>query len=90
VRILAKPSASSSAGGFSPSSQAIGDGATVCQPFGSDGAICLPPSHGFSVDALRPAWPSWIAIGMSDQRRTLSSTRAIAASLASDHSPTSP
>ena len=31
------------------------------------------PSHGTRVDALRPACASWIAIGMSDQRRTLSS-----------------
>jgi len=68
----------------------MGDGATVCQPLGSPGAICAMPSQGFSVDALRPAWPSWIAIGMSDQRRTLASTRAIASSFSSDQRPVSP
>ncbi len=59
------------------------EGATVCQPFAASGAICWPPSQGFSVEALRPAWPSWIATGMSDQARMPFSTRAIAASVAS-------
>jgi hypothetical protein len=68
----------------------MGEGATVCQPLGWSGAICSMPNHGLSVDALRPAWPSWIAIGMSDHRLTLVSTWRIASSLASDHSPVSP
>jgi len=47
------------------------------------GAICRPPNHGRSVDDLRPAWPSWVSIGMWECRLMLSSTRAIVASGAS-------
>lgn len=47
------------------------------------------PSHGTSVDAFRPAWASWMIRGISDQWRMLSIVRAIAASVASSHSPVS-
>jgi hypothetical protein len=36
-----------------------------------------------TVEALRPVWPSWTAIGIDGCRRTLSRIRAIAASVAS-------
>ena len=35
------------------------DGATVRQPPLS-GGICFPPCQGGLVEALRPAWPSWM------------------------------
>ena len=49
-----RPSRSSSSGGFSPSRNGSGDGATVFQPFGSSGAICSPPFHGIFGRGLAP------------------------------------
>src|SRR5690348_12189818 len=43
------PARSSSSGGFSPASNGIGEGATVCHPLGSPRAICLPPYHGLCL-----------------------------------------
>jgi len=86
----AGPSASSATGAFSSGRNGTVEGPSVCHPFGSLGAIWSPPFHGTSHDAFRPACDNWIAIGMSDQRRTLSITPAIAASVASSYSPTSP
>jgi hypothetical protein len=48
------------------------------------GGIWAPPRQGRSEDALRPAWASWMAIGMSDQPRTASRVRRIAASVSSE------
>ena len=42
-----------------------GEGATVRQPPGRIAAICAPPAQGTALDALRPAWPSWMATGRS-------------------------
>ncbi len=77
------PITASSVGTICPFSNGVADGASFCQPWGSLGGICAPPFHGPSVEAFRPAWASWIAIGMSDQRRMLFSVRPIAASVAS-------
>ena len=90
-RTRASPARSSATGGL----LAFGEGDRATAPpsasrSAASGGICPPPFHGTSVDALRPAWASWIAIGMSDQRRTLASVRAIAASVSSDQRPTSP
>ena len=64
---------SSAAGLSCPAAKGSDVGASVFHPRGSPGSNCAPPFHGTSVEALRPACPSWIATGMSDQRRTLSS-----------------
>ena len=48
-------------GTSSPGECGSADGATVRQPSGASGAICAPPSQGAALDALRPAWLSWIA-----------------------------
>ena len=53
------PALSSACGGFSPGAKAMAEGATVCQPPGASGGICLPPSHGTLHDAFRPACASW-------------------------------
>ena len=50
---------------------------------GRVGAIWCPPSHGRAQEAFRPAWPSWIATGMSEWTRSEASTLAIAASFSS-------
>src|ERR1700730_8889006 len=39
-----------------------------------EGRICPLPFQGVRVDALRPACASWMAIGMSEYRRTVSTT----------------
>ena len=69
-------------GARSPSACGTADGATHSQP-PSSGASCPPPSHGRRLDALRPAWASWMPRGMGECRRTMSSTPRRAASLAS-------
>ena len=58
----ASPSAT---GGSSSGACGIADGATVCQP-PSSGASSAPPSHGDWLEALRPAWPSWMPIGIAE------------------------
>jgi len=45
--------------------------------------------HGVCVDALRPACASWMAIGMSEYRRTVSTTLPSAFSVSADQSPRS-
>jgi hypothetical protein len=45
--------------------------------------------HGASLDALRPAWASWMVTAMGEWLRTASSTRPSAASLASLYRPRS-
>ncbi len=85
-RMRTSPAASMTRGAGSWGSCGRADGAWVGQPPAS-GAISWPPCHGNALDALRPAWPSWIASGMSEYLRIPSTTRPRAASLASDHSP---
>ena len=60
-RIRCRPAASSAAARSSPAMCGTADGATACQLPGSPGAICVPPSHGARLEALRPAWASCIA-----------------------------
>ena len=71
-------------GAASDGANGSADADSVRQPCGDSGAICAPPFHGTSVDALRPAWASWIATGIGDHWRMASTTRAIAVSLASE------
>ena len=54
------------------------------QPAGSDEWICVPPSHGARLDALRPACATCSAIGIGEWARTAASVRASAASFASE------
>ena len=73
----------------SPSTCGTADGATACQPPGSPSGICAPPSHGARLDALRPAWASWIASGIGECARTRGEHARSAASLASLYRPRS-
>ncbi len=75
------PSRSNAIGATLLSANGTAEGASVCQPWGTPGAICAPPFHGTSVEDLRPAWLSWMAIGMFDQRRMPSSVLRMAASV---------
>ncbi len=50
----------SARGTSSPSPMGIAEGATGCQP-PSSGRSDFLASQGAAVDALRPAWASWIA-----------------------------
>ena len=54
-RTRLSPSASNAVGALSSFAKGSAEGASVCQPSVSPGAICLPPSHGTLVEALRPA-----------------------------------
>jgi hypothetical protein len=65
------------------------DGATVCQPRGWSGGMFAPPCHGTSLDALRPACASWIAILIGECRRIALMTGSSAAACSSDHRPRS-
>jgi len=85
----AMPASSSSCGAGSAAWNGSGDGATVAQPRASSAGSWPPPSHGRFTEALRPAWPSWMPSGIGDQRRTLASTCANAASVPSSHRPRS-
>src|SRR6185437_8998747 len=58
----------------------------VCQPPFSCGRN-LPPRHGTSHDALRPACAIWMPIFAAPYLRQDASTRVIAASCASSQSP---
>jgi hypothetical protein len=80
------PAASSAWGGASCGACGIAEGATGSQP-PSLGGISWPPSQGLWLDALRPAWASWIASGMRLVARKASTTRFNAISLASFHKP---
>jgi len=58
-RTRARPASSSAWGGGSEALWAMADGAQPCQP-PALGGTSWPPFHGASLEALRPAWPSWM------------------------------
>src|SRR5471030_3021598 len=62
------------------------EGATVVHG-SSSGPRAERPSQGTCVEALRPAWASWMPIGFLVSRRQWSTTRFIAASLSSEYRP---
>ena len=80
-----RPLASSASGTCHPSANGKAEGATVGQGSSPRGSG-LPPWNGAWQEALRPAWASWIAkhVPGAATRRAGSSTRASAASLASE------
>ena len=65
------------------------DGPSACQPPCAIGINC-PPSQGRRLDALRPAWASWIASAALECLRTEAMIGLSAASHASFQRPRQP
>ena len=84
ARIFAMPAASRAIGACSPGACGSADGATAGHDPGSPSGICAPPCHGARLDALRPACASCIPTLIGEFARTAASTRASAASFASE------
>ncbi len=82
------PSASSAAGGLSPSLCGTADGAGVIQP-PDDSGSCSPPSHGTRQEPLRPAWASWIVTAIFECLRMAASTGRKEPSVSSSQRPRS-
>ena len=76
------PAASNASGGVSPSLCGIADGPSARQPPSAIGINC-PPSHGVWLEALRPAWASWIITAAFERLRTEARIGFSAASVAS-------
>src|SRR6185437_16364047 len=72
-----------------PSLCAMAEGPSGRQP-PSDSGISCPPSHGVWLDALRPAWASWIITAAFERLRTEARIGLSAASVASFHRPRHP
>ena len=81
-RTRAKPAASNASGGVSLSLCGMADGPSTRQP-PSETGINWPPSQGAWLDALRPAWASWIMTAALERLRTDARIGFSAASLAS-------
>ena len=77
------PGPSSTFGATERLENGIADGATGSQP-PSSGRTGPCPRHGGSVDALRPAWASWMPMGELPYSRTNVTTRFRASSLSSE------
>ena len=78
----------SGCGSVAPATKGMALGATVCHP-PSCGAIGLPPSHGRWLDALRPAWASWIP-GTAPHAVITAASRVSSAWCGAFHSPRQP